>query len=242
MFQVKNLHKSIQKKQILKNISFKLNAGEITVVLGPSGSGKTTLIRTLAKLEPYDNGYILLNDVPLNAVPASKIGIVFQGFNLFPHLTVLENLMLAPLKVIEQSKETAEKKALDLLEKFGLADKAAAMPGNLSGGQKQRVALCRTLMMEPSLLMMDEPTSALDPEMVKDVAEFIQTIRNKNCSMLIVSHELRLAQLCADRVFFMDDGVLLDDLPKERFFDPLHQTISRRGAKFLENYMASAAS
>ncbi|HCU06503.1 MAG TPA: peptide ABC transporter ATP-binding protein [Holosporales bacterium] len=238
MFQVKNLHKSIQKKQILKDISFKLNAGEITVVLGPSGSGKTTLMRTLAKLEPYDSGYILLNDTPINAVPASKIGIVFQGFNLFPHLTVLENLTLAPLKSIAQPKETAINKALNLLKQFGLSDKATATPGNLSGGQKQRVAMCRTLMMEPELLMMDEPTSALDPEMVKDVAEFIQTLRKKNRSMLIVSHELRLAQLCADRVFFMDDGVLLDDLSKGDFFDPLHQKISKRGAEFLENYMA----
>jgi ABC-type polar amino acid transport system ATPase subunit len=238
MFQVKNLYKSIQGKQILKDISFKLNAGEITVVLGPSGSGKTTLMRTLAKLESYDGGYIFLNDMPLNAVPASKIGIVFQGFNLFPHLTVLENLTLAPLKVIEQPKEIVMTKAQNLLTQFGLADKAAVTPGNLSGGQKQRIAMCRTLMMEPELLMMDEPTSALDPEMVKDVAEFIQTIRNKSCSMLIISHELRLAQLCADRVFFMDDGVLLDDLSKDDFFDPLHQKISVRGAKFLENYMA----
>lgn len=238
MFQVKNLHKSIQQKQILKDISFKLNAGEVTVVLGPSGSGKTTLMRTLAKLEPFDSGYIFLDDIPLKAVPASKIGMVFQGFSLFPHLTILENLTLAPIKAMELLKEEAVKKAMDLLEQFGLADKAAAVPGNLSGGQKQRVAMCRTLMMEPALLMMDEPTSALDPEMVKDVAEFIQTLRSKNRSMLIVSHELRLAQLCADRVFFMDDGILLDDLSKDDFFDPIHQKISKRGAKFLENYMA----
>ncbi|PIZ34024.1 MAG: peptide ABC transporter ATP-binding protein [Alphaproteobacteria bacterium CG_4_10_14_0_8_um_filter_37_21] len=238
MFQVKNLHKSIQQKQILKDISFKLNAGEVTVVLGPSGSGKTTLMRTLAKLEPFDSGYIFLDDIPLKAVPASKIGMVFQGFSLFPHLTILENLTLAPIKAMELLKEEAVKKAMDLLEQFGLADKAAAVPGNLSGGQKQRVAMCRTLMMEPALLMMDEPTSALDPEMVKDVAEFIQTLRSKNRSMLIVSHELRLAQLCADRVFFMDEGILLDDLSKEDFFDPIHQKISKRGAKFLENYMA----
>jgi len=215
-----------------------LNAGEVTVVLGPSGSGKTTLMRTLAKLEPFDSGYIFLDDIPLKAVPASKIGMVFQGFSLFPHLTILENLTLAPIKAMELLKEEAVKKAMDLLEQFGLADKAAAVPGNLSGGQKQRVAMCRTLMMEPALLMMDEPTSALDPEMVKDVAEFIQTLRSKNRSMLIVSHELRLAQLCADRVFFMDEGILLDDLSKEDFFDPIHQKISKRGAKFLENYMA----
>lgn len=238
MFQVKNLHKSIQKKQILKDISFKLNAGEITVVLGPSGSGKTTLMRTLAKLEPYDSGYITLDNAPLHTVPASKIGMVFQGFSLFPHLTILENLTLSPVKAMQQTKEDAVKKAMGLLEQFGLEDKAEARPGNLSGGQKQRVAMCRTLMMEPELLMMDEPTSALDPEMVKDVAKFIQTLRNKNRSMLIVSHELRLAQLCADRVFFMDDGVLLDDLSKEDFFDPLHQKVSKRGATFLENYMA----
>jgi len=238
MFQVKNLYKSIHKKQILKDISFKLNAGEITVVLGPSGSGKTTLMRTLAKLEPYDSGYIFLDDTPLKAVPASKIGMVFQGFSLFPHLTVLENLTLAPIKVMEQTRKTAAKKAMNLLEQFGLADKVEVTPGNLSGGQKQRVAMCRTLMMEPALLMMDEPTSALDPEMVKDVAEFIQTLRNKDRSMLIVSHELRLAQLCADRVFFMDEGVLLDDLSKEYFFDSLHQIVSKRGAEFLENYMA----
>lgn len=236
MLVVKNLSKSIQNKQILKDVSFSAYAGDVTVVLGPSGSGKTTLMRCLAKLDPIDEGFVTLHDDPLSAVPNHNIGMVFQGFNLFPHLSILDNLILAPMKVLNVKKEEACLKAFDLLDKFGLKDKADSYPSQLSGGQKQRIALCRCLMMDPSLLMMDEPTSALDPEMVKDVSEFILSLKNPKRAMIIISHEIRLAQLCADRVLFFDEGVLLDDLPKEDFFEILHQKVSKRAEKFLENY------
>ncbi|MDP2194272.1 MAG: ATP-binding cassette domain-containing protein [Alphaproteobacteria bacterium] len=238
MLTVQNIFKTIKDKAILKDISFTLKPGEVTVLLGPSGSGKTTLMRTIARLESFDSGAIQLGDTPLNQVAAYKIGMVFQGFNLFNHLSILDNLILAPMKVLNHHREDTTKQALHLLEQFNLADKAHVYPHNLSGGQKQRIALCRTLMMDPMLLMMDEPTSALDPEMVKDVANFILTLKNKNRSMLIVSHELRLAKLCADRVMFMDHGVMLDNLEKDAFFDPLNQYVSPRAAEFLENYSA----
>lgn len=238
MLSVKNLHKNIGDAQILKDVSFTLNDNGITVVLGPSGSGKTTLIRCISKLEPFQSGEIEINGKNIADIPNWQLGMVFQSFNLFPHLTVLENLILAPINVLGMSDADAQKKAMDLLEEFDLSSKAQERPARLSGGQKQRIAIARCLMMDPPVILMDEPTSALDPEIVYDVANIIKSLKRQDRSIIVISHEVRLAHMVADDILFFDQGVLLDHLSAKDFFDGKEGTVSPRARQYLLNYNA----
>lgn len=229
MIKINNLKKNFGKLEVLKKIDLEIKKGEVVAVIGPSGSGKSTFLRCLNKLEEATDGEILYKGVNINAKESDinsirkSIGMVFQHFNLFPHKTVLENLMLSPMKVKEMSEEEARKKSFELLEKVGLKNKADAYPNKLSGGQKQRVAIARALAMEPDLMLFDEPTSALDPEMVNEVLEVMKSLANEGMTMIIVTHEMGFAKNVADRVLFMDHGFILeDDTPKNIFENPKH--------------------
>ncbi len=237
MLQVTNLSRVIDGKDILKNINLTVNANKITVILGPSGSGKTTLIRVLSKLDPLTSGHVLINDQPLATIENWKLGMVFQNFNLFPHMTILENLVVGPMQVLKQSHEAAAQTAMELLAEFDLADKANELPKSLSGGQKQRVAIARCLMMDPPVIFMDEPTSALDPEMVSDVSQMIGMLKNNHRTIIVISHEIRLAKLIADDIIFMNQGCVTDHLPRDTFFDG-GDDVSIRAREYLKNYMA----
>lgn len=212
MLEIKNLKKSFGDNIILNNIDLKVKKGEKIAIIGSSGSGKSTLLRCINMLEKPTNGQIIIDkkditskDTELSMV-RRKVGMVFQQFNLFPHLTVIENIILAPVKLKILNQEEATKKALDLLETINLKDKANNYPSELSGGQKQRVAIIRTLIMNPEIILFDEPTSALDPEMVGEVLELIMSISKKGITMLIVSHEMNFVKDFADRVLFIDKG------------------------------------
>lgn len=211
MLKINNLRKSYGDNEVLKGISTEIKKGEVVAIIGPSGSGKSTFLRCMNLMETPTSGEIsfenkLLNDPKMNEAEIDlvreDIGMVFQHFNLFPHLTVLENIILAPMKRKNMSKETATKVAIDLLKKVGLADKKDAYPNNLSGGQKQRVAIARALAMNPKLMLFDEPTSALDPEMVKEVLLVIQDLVQENMTLAIVTHEMNFAKRVASRVLF----------------------------------------
>ncbi len=207
---------------MLKGISTSIKKGEVIAVIGPSGSGKSTFLRCLNLLETHDEGSILLEGKDINEMELhlrKKIGMVFQHFNLFPHLTVLENVTFAPQQVLKISKSEAEKEALDLLKTVGLSDKANSYPSNLSGGQKQRVAIARALAMKPEVMLFDEPTSALDPEMVKEVLQVMKNLVKLGMTMIIVTHEMGFAKEVADRVLFMDDGKLVEDQEPAIFFE-----------------------
>ena len=235
MLKCQNLTKSSGTLTILNNLSFDLKPGVITAVIGPSGSGKTRLLRCLSQLEKPDSGTIDFAGQNLSHLAAGEVGFVFQAFHLFPHLTVLENLTLAPLSQGSPRVET-EERAYALLHQFGLEEKDTAYPANLSGGQKQRVAIARALMKDPPILLFDEPTSALDPEMVKDVGEIILAVKNPQRVTILVTHEMRLAQAVADHVLFLDHGIMLDDLPAKQFFDKDDNTLlSKRAQRFLSN-------
>ncbi|MGM0805349.1 MAG: amino acid ABC transporter ATP-binding protein [Bacillota bacterium] len=208
--------------EVLKGISTSIKKGEVIAVIGPSGSGKSTFLRCLNLLETHDEGSILVEGKDINEMELhlrKKIGMVFQHFNLFPHLTVLENVTFAPQQVIKISKSEAEKEALDLLKTVGLSDKANSYPSNLSGGQKQRVAIARALAMKPEVMLFDEPTSALDPEMVKEVLQVMKNLVKLGMTMVIVTHEMGFAKEVADRVLFMDDGKLVEDQEPAIFFE-----------------------
>ena len=222
-------------KRILDDISFDVKAGQILAILGPSGAGKTTLLRCLALLHAQTSGTITVDGAPISTLAPGKVGIVFQGFNLFPHLTVLENMLLAPTCHKKDSTEALLEKANALLEQFGLTEHAHAHPHNLSGGQKQRVAIARALMMDPPVLLFDEPTSALDPELMNDVSEIIKTLRQPNRVILVVTHEVRLAHHVADHILFLDKGALLDNVSKDAFFDTATEGVSPRARTFLSN-------
>ncbi len=230
MIKVKHLYKNFGSLEVLKDISVEISKGEVITVIGPSGSGKSTFLRCLNKLEEPTKGDIFINGenlmddgVDINKIRA-EIGMVFQHFNLFPHKTVLENLTLAPMKVKNISKEEIDKKAMKLLEKVGLVDKAAAYPNQLSGGQKQRIAIARSLAMDPEVILFDEPTSALDPEMIKEVLDVMRDLANEGMTMIIVTHEMGFAKNVADRVFFMDRGTILEDASPEIIFNnPGHE-------------------
>lgn len=229
MIKINNLKKNFGKLEVLKKIDLEIKKGEVVAVIGPSGSGKSTFLRCLNKLEEATGGEILYKGVNINSKESDineirkNIGMVFQHFNLFPHKTVLKNLMLSPMKVKEMSEEEAKKKSFELLEKVGLKNKADAYPNKLSGGQKQRVAIARALAMEPDLMLFDEPTSALDPEMVNEVLEVMRGLANEGMTMIIVTHEMGFAKNVADRVLFMDHGFILeDDTPKNLFENPKH--------------------
>ena len=240
MIRVSNLHKSFGKNNVLKGIDEHIEKGEVVVVIGPSGSGKSTFLRCLNLLESPTSGKIVFegNDITDKGTDINKIrekmGMVFQQFNLFPHKTVLQNLTIAPIKVKGLSKQEAEKKAMELLNRVGLADKAEAYPSSLSGGQKQRIAIARALAMEPDVMLFDEPTSALDPEMVGEVLELIKQLADEGMTMVIVTHEMGFAKEVATRVLFMDGGKIVEDnTPIEIFDNPQNERLKTFLSKVL---------
>ncbi|MBR2407419.1 MAG: amino acid ABC transporter ATP-binding protein [Lachnospiraceae bacterium] len=225
MIQVNNLHKSFGKLDVLNGIDEHIKPGEVVVVIGPSGSGKSTFLRCLNLLEKPNKGEIYVDDELINAPKVDvnkvrqKMGMVFQHFNLFPHLTVMENITLAPVKLKKMTKEEALVKGAELLKIVGLSDKADAYPVQLSGGQKQRIAIARSLAMEPEIMLFDEPTSALDPEMVGEVLDVMKNLAKSGMTMVVVTHEMGFAREVATRVVFMDGGVVLESGTPEEIFD-----------------------
>ena len=231
MIKVKNLHKSFgpknNRREVLKGINEDINDGEVVVVIGPSGSGKSTFLRCLNRLEKPDSGEIWVDDedITVHGVNVNKVrekmGMVFQHFNLFPHLTVKKNITLAPVKLKKMTKEEADAKAMDLLKIVGLEDKANEYPKQLSGGQQQRIAIARALAMEPEIMLFDEPTSALDPEMVGEVLEVMKRLAKSGMTMVVVTHEMGFAREVGSRILFMDDGVVLEQgTPQDIFENP----------------------
>ncbi|WP_057490329.1 amino acid ABC transporter ATP-binding protein [Streptococcus orisasini] len=226
---VQDLHKSFGQNEVLKGIDVQFHEGDVVCIIGPSGSGKSTFLRTLNLLESITSGKVIvdgyeLSDPATNVDKAREnIGMVFQHFNLFPHMTVLDNITFAPVELGKESKEEAQKHGMELLEKVGLSDKAQAYPDSLSGGQKQRVAIARSLAMNPDIMLFDEPTSALDPEMVGDVLNVMKDLAEQGMTMLIVTHEMGFARKVANRVIFTDGGQFLEDgSPEEIFDNPQH--------------------
>ncbi|MGE8204873.1 amino acid ABC transporter ATP-binding protein [Heyndrickxia sp. NPDC080065] len=230
MISVKGLKKSFGTMEVLKDINIEIKPQEVVVVIGPSGSGKSTFLRCLNLLETISDGHVYIEGtdlaekkIDINEI-RKDVGMVFQQFNLFPHKTVLENIMMAPMIVRKWSKEKAEAKAKELLQKVGLSDKANVYPDSLSGGQKQRVAISRALAMEPKIMLFDEPTSALDPEMVGEVLEVMKQLAKEGMTMVVVTHEMGFAKEVGDRVIFMDGGYIVEEnTPKELFENPQHE-------------------
>lgn len=226
MIELKDLHKSFGDNQILKGVDLKVNRSEVVVIIGPSGSGKSTLLRCVNYLEIPTSGTVTIDgetitpEVNINTIRA-EVGMVFQHFNLFPHMTVLRNITLAQEKVRKKSAEESEKIAMELLNKVGLAEKAHAYPDELSGGQQQRVAIARALAMQPKIMLFDEPTSALDPEMVNEVLDVMRDLAEFGMTMMCVTHEMGFARQVADRVLFVDQGIILEEgTPEEVFSHP----------------------
>ena len=217
MISVKDLHKSFGGVTVLDGISTQVERGDVVCIIGPSGSGKSTFLRCLNRLETPDSGQILLDGVALTDPRTDldrqrmKMGMVFQQFNLFPHMTVLKNLTMAPMLLKKESQQTAEQRAMTLLDRVGLADRAGEYPARLSGGQKQRIAIVRALCMEPEVLLFDEPTSALDPEMVGEVLDVMKELAQSGMTMVVVTHEMGFAREVASRVLFMDQGVIMEE-------------------------------
>lgn len=226
MISIKNLHKAFGKIEVLKGINVEIEEKEVVVIIGPSGSGKSTLLRCINYLEQPTDGEIIVDGIPLsnesniNKV-RTEVGMVFQRFNLFGHMTVMENITLAPMKVRMISKEEAKETALCLLRKVGLEDKANAYPSQLSGGQQQRVAIARALAMKPKIMLFDEPTSALDPEMVNEVLDVMKSLAKEGMTMVVVTHEMGFAREVGDRVLFVDEGKIVEEgYPKAIFESP----------------------
>ena len=221
---VDRLYKSFGNLKVLREITTEIHKGEVIAIIGPSGCGKSTFLRCLNLLEIPTSGKIYIDGVDITLPKADimkirqKVGMVFQHFHLFPHMTVLQNVMYAPVKVKQVAKDEARLKGLELLEKVGLSDKADVYPSKLSGGQKQRVAIARCLAMEPEILLMDEPTSALDPEMVKEVLEVMKALTKTGITMAIVTHEMGFAREVAHRILFLDGGKVAEDVPPQQFF------------------------
>ena len=240
LIKIENLHKSFGKNEVLKGINLEIKRGEVVVIIGPSGSGKSTLLRSMNLLEEATNGKVIFEGVDITDkkndlfAMREKMGMVFQQFNLFPNMTVMENITLSPIKTKGESKAVAEKRAQELLEKVGLPDKADAYPQSLSGGQQQRIAIARGLAMEPNVLLFDEPTSALDPEMVGEVLAVMQDLAKSGMTMVIVTHEMGFAREVADRVIFMADGVVVEDGTPEQIFE---QTQEQRTKDFLSKVL-----
>lgn len=226
---------------VLKNISLTVDRGEVVVVIGPSGSGKSTLCRAINRLETIDDGSISIDGEALPAEGAdlaklrADVGMVFQSFNLFAHKTVLENVTLGPIRVRRMSRADAEKRAMELLERVGVANQAAKMPAQLSGGQQQRVAIARALAMDPKVMLLDEPTSALDPEMITEVLDVMVGLARDGMTMIVVTHEMGFARKAADRVVFMADGVIVEDTDPQTFFD---HPASERAKDFLSKILS----
>ncbi|AJA45217.1 amino acid ABC transporter ATP-binding protein [Frischella perrara] len=225
MITLKNISKWYGRFQVLKDCTTQVNKGEVVVVCGPSGSGKSTLIKTVNGLEPVQKGQIFIGDTEITSRATnlarlrSKVGMVFQHFELFPHLTILKNLTLAQIKVLGRTEAEAKEKALALLERVGLSAHANKYPGQLSGGQQQRVAIARALCMDPVVMLFDEPTSALDPEMVNEVLDVMVELAYEGMTMMVVTHEMGFARKVAHRVIFMDKGEIIEDTSKEQFFN-----------------------
>lgn len=230
MIQVKHLKKSFGKVEVLKDISVDIKEKEVVCVIGPSGSGKSTFLRCLNKLEEITSGQVIIDGqditdphVDMNKV-RQEVGMVFQQFNLFPHKTVIENIILAPVKVKGVSEKEAIERGISLLKKVGLSEKADSYPDELSGGQKQRVAIARALAMNPKVMLFDEPTSALDPEMVGEVLNVMKELANEGMTMIVVTHEIGFAKEVSDRILFMDGGYIIEEnAPEELFGNPQHE-------------------
>ncbi len=237
---VEELHKSFGKLKVLQGISTDIQKGEVVAVIGPSGSGKSTFLRCINLLEVPTAGKIYIDGVDITTRNTDimkirqNVGMVFQHFHLFPHMTVLKNVMYAPMKVKHLSQEEAQREGLELLSKVGLAEKADVYPSKLSGGQKQRVAIARSLAMKPEIMLFDEPTSALDPEMVKEVLEVMKDLTKTGITMAIVTHEMGFAREVADRILFLDQGQLAEDAPPQEFFT---NPKSDRAKQFLEKML-----
>jgi ABC-type polar amino acid transport system ATPase subunit len=238
--EVENVHKYFGSLHVLKGVGMTVQRGEVIVLIGPSGSGKSTLLRCINHLEKIDQGWIRVNGHPMGyreldgrpvelrerevAKQRRDVGMVFQQFNLFPHLTALENITAGPLHVLQRKKEDAEGHARQLLEMVGLPNKADAYPGQLSGGQQQRIAIARALAMRPALMLFDEPTSALDPEMITEVLDVMLKLSEQGMTMIVVTHEMGFAKAAADRIVFMDEGRLVEEAAADRFFTaPRHE-------------------
>ena len=238
MISIKGLYKAFGDNLVLKGIDLEVADKEVVVIIGPSGSGKSTLLRSINYLDVPSKGKISIDGKELSAADINRVraevGMVFQRFNLFPHMTVLDNITLAPRKVRKTAREEAEKDARMLLEKVGLADKAETYPEQLSGGQQQRVAIARALAMKPRLMLFDEPTSALDPEMVKEVLDVMRSLANEGMTMVIVTHEMGFAREVGDRLLFVDDGRIIEQgKPKEVFEHPQEERTKNFFSKVL---------
>ncbi|MCP3808952.1 amino acid ABC transporter ATP-binding protein [Paenibacillus sp. S33] len=249
MIQIRNIHKSFGSLEVLKGVDVTLGKGKVLVIIGPSGSGKTTLLRCLNLLEVPDQGEIQVGDIALNFAKGTKLrqenilalrkrtGMVFQSYNLFPHMTAVQNVMEGQVTVQKKSKDEARKRALELLKKVGLADKAESYPHQLSGGQQQRVGIARAMAVEPEVLLFDEPTSALDPELVGEVLKVIKQLAAEGMTMVIVTHEMKFAAEVADHVILMDQGVIVEQgTPHE----VLEQPTSSRAIQFLNRLSGEA--
>jgi len=236
MIEINNISKWYGNFQVLNQCSASVSKGEVVVVCGPSGSGKSTLIKTVNGLEPIDQGTILIDGVSVAAKGTNlpqlraRIGMVFQGFELFPHLSVLDNMLLGQMKVLKRDRALAASKALEYLDRVGLAGHASKLPAQLSGGQQQRVAIARALAMDPIAMLFDEPTSALDPEMINEVLDVMVGLARDGMTMMVVTHEMGFAKKVADRVIFMDGGAIVEDCDKTAFFN---EPRSRRAQDFL---------
>ena len=239
LIEIKNIKKSYDTNSVLQDISFEVNKGDVVCLIGPSGSGKSTLLRCINLLEDIDDGQIIVLGQDINKIKdinsyRQKVGMVFQQFNLFNNMNVLDNCMLAQIKVLNKSKQEAKEEAIKQLEKVGLLDFIYAYPNTLSGGQKQRVAIARALCMKPEILLFDEPTSALDPEMVNEVLNVIKEVANDNMTMVVVTHEMGFAKDVADKIVFMDNGVILEQAsPQEIFNNPKHERTKQFLSKVL---------
>ena len=240
MIEFRDVYKNFGKLEVLKGINLKIEKGEVVTLIGPSGSGKSTILRCMNLLERPTKGQVFIEETEITAPKIDiqsirkDIGMVFQHFNLFPHMTVMENMTYAPVKVNKMSKTDAEAKAMELLKLVGLTEKAQTYPGKLSGGQKQRIAIARALAMEPKIMLFDEPTSALDPEMVKEVLEVIKNLAHTGITMTLVTHEMGFAREVADRICFIDDGQILEDAPPDEFFA---NPKTERAKSFLEKVL-----
>ena len=237
MIEFHDVHKSFGSLEVLKGINLKIEKGQVVTLIGPSGSGKSTILRCMNLLERPTSGQVLIAGKDITAPKTDiqgirkNIGMVFQHFNLFPHMTVMENMTYAPIRVNKLSKDQAEQKAMELLKLVGLTEKAQSYPGKLSGGQKQRIAIARALAMEPEIMLFDEPTSALDPEMVKEVLEVIKGLAHTGITMALVTHEMGFAREVSDRVCFIDNGLIVEDADPAEFFS---HPKSERAQNFLD--------
>ena len=240
MIEIKNLHKSFGHVEVLKGVDVSIEEKEVVVIIGPSGSGKSTLLRCMNYLEEPTSGDITVDNMKLDKHAdinkiRENIGMVFQRFNLFPHMTVLENIVLAPTKVLKISRDEAISTAMDLLQRVGLKEKANSYPSQLSGGQQQRVAIARALAMKPKVMLFDEPTSALDPEMVTEVLDVMKSLANQGMTMVVVTHEMGFAREVGDRVLFVDEGRIIEEgTPKEIFENPKQERTKLFLSKFFK--------